>query len=351
MHKIKRLFIVLIMTAAIMTGACTPPARQSEETASELPLPQFENNPVSSVGEFPESAESPPEESNAPEEVPEVPRESYISRLVARTAAGIEQPGMTEFDKTKAVFDWLIENASYAFSVGLDIWRIRGEGDAVPSFVEARTQSVILFGIGTCEDYAATQVMLLRAMGMEAEFVTGLTYHREGFFVDHAWSVVKVDGLWYHVDPELEDGIVRNNTVVYKYFMRGDSYMQASHRWGRNLIDYGVLKPDQNEEIAAYYTPPACPQDYPTPPPQTVAQKPKPDIPALREELAAELSAYEAVHGKLEPIALNVEPPVFGRYLGYNREFASDYIDEAERRDYADIIMVKFEGWPRILEK
>lgn len=72
-----------------------------------------------------------------------------------------------------------------------------------------------------CEDYAAALTLLLREMGLEAAYVPGLTYSAEGNLVDHAWTLVKVDGVWYHLDSQLEDAISRRGSVGYRYFLRG----------------------------------------------------------------------------------------------------------------------------------
>ena len=98
----------------------------------------------------------------------------------------------------------------------------------------------------------------------------------------------------------------------YKYFLRGDASLSVSHRWGQNLIDSGLLPPEQNEEIARDWTPPACPRDYPSPERSSFQEQMPPDVPALRREAAAILAAWEAENGPLPPMTLNTTPPVFG---------------------------------------
>lgn len=110
-----------------------------------------------------------------------------------------------------------------------------------------------------CEDYAAALTLLLRGMGLEAQYVPGLTYSAEGNLVDHAWTMVKIDGVWYHLDSQLEDNISRRGSVRYRYFLKGDATLSGSHRWGQNLIASGLLTPEQNAEIAESYLPPCLP--------------------------------------------------------------------------------------------
>ena len=57
-----------------------------------------------------------------------------------------------------------------------------------------------------------------------------------------------VDGQWYHVDPQLEDNISRHGYVRYRYFHARplDSRLPL---WGQNLIDSGMLTPEQEEYL------------------------------------------------------------------------------------------------------
>ena len=238
----------------------------------------------------------------------------YIEQVAQAVIVQITVPGMNEYELAKAAFDYIIESTSLIEPVGLDLWRIRGNYAQPPSFVQNRSLSVLLYGVGMCEDYAAALTMLLRGMGMEAEYVPGLTYSAtEGVgLVDHAWTIAKINGEWYHLDCQLEDNISRRDTTRYKYFMRSDATMRASHLWGQYLIDARLLTPEQNQEIARDFIPPACPQDWSTPAPRTFVSAPMPDLGTVQAEIDAEFRAYENAHGALPPAELNTTPPVFG---------------------------------------
>lgn len=237
---------------------------------------------------------------------------SYIDQVVQDVAATILEPGMSEYERAKAAFDYMIASTNLIDPVGLDLWRIRGDqGQTQPSYVENRSLSVLLYGVGMCEDYAAAFTMLLRGMGLEAEYVPGLTYSTEGALVDHAWAMAKIDGVWYHLDCQLEDNISRHGAIRYRYFMKSDVTMAGSHRWGQNLIRSGLLTAEQNEEIAQSYRMNECPQDYPTPSRQTFTSAPTPDVVAIQAQIEAEFREYESTYGALTPLELNIVPPVF----------------------------------------
>ena len=236
----------------------------------------------------------------------------YLQKLAASIAGELVSPEMSEYEKTKAAFDYIITHVSMGEPIGQQLWRIHGGGDAPIPFIEQRALSPLRFGVGMCEDYAAALTLLLREMGLSAEYVPGLTFSAEGHLVDHAWTMVQIDGVWYHLDSQLEDNISRRGSVRYKYFLRGDATLSGSHRWGQNLVDARLLTGEQNREIEENFLFPAAPRDYPTPERLTIAETPAPNLEALQKEAEAEIAAWEAENGPLPEMNLNTVPPVFG---------------------------------------
>ena len=241
----------------------------------------------------------------------------YIKNRLQEIAQEISTPEMSEYDRTKAAFDYVLDHMTRGEAVGQEIWRLHSDRpDPVP-YLEQRALSPLCFGVGMCEDYAAALTLLLREMGLEAEYVPGLLYTVEGDLADHAWTVVKIDGTWYHLDSHLEDYISRGRTVRYRYFLHGDSTFSVTHVWGQRLINRQLLTPEQNAEITAHFLAQTCPQDYPAPPQSRVMQEdPPPDMAALQAQIDAEITAYEQANGPLPPMELDIIPPVFG-WEGY----------------------------------
>ena len=240
---------------------------------------------------------------------------AYIRGLARQTAQRLVQPGMTGEEKIQAAYEDLIARTFFAQPVGLDIWQVRGGGEA-PSYLENRALSPLAFGIGSCEDSAAALCLVLEEMGFEPLYVPGLTVSVYGDFVDHAWCMVQLDGVWYHLDPQLEDNVIRNDLLTYRYFLRCDQTMLADHRWGENLLTFAALTPEQVQEVEEHWLTPACPTDRPTPAPKELRQAPQPDRARLEVELEQERQRYEAEYGPIPECELQVIPPVFG-WEGY----------------------------------
>ncbi|MDE7230270.1 MAG: transglutaminase-like domain-containing protein [Oscillospiraceae bacterium] len=254
-----------------------------------------------------------PEKRDPADDLPTV--REYIRQVVKEHVSGIEKPGMTEYEKVKAVFDYVLELGYFADPPALDVWRWRTAADEIPSREEMRGLNMLLFGAETCEGYAAAFNMLLAEMGVETRYLTGLTYLAQGGLGYHSWSQVKIDGVWYHIDPDLEDGISKNGTVIYRYFLKSDESMKRSHYWGQRLINMDRLADEQEAEIAANYMGESCPKDYPTPSKDYIPVTKDPDVTAIRTNLRAELAAYEELYGELEYMDLGAEPPVFINYF------------------------------------
>ncbi|MEG0853797.1 MAG: transglutaminase-like domain-containing protein [Angelakisella sp.] len=256
-----------------------------------------------------------------PEPTPSLPASTtvgegnlYIQQLAANTISKLELSGKDPFRQVQSVYEHLIANTTFAPPVGLDSWQLHQS--VQPSYLENRALSPLAYGIGSCEDYAAAMVVLLRELGFEARYVPGITISVAGDFVDHAWAAVQIQGNWYHLDPQLEDNIMKNSLLRYRYFLKTDKEMLVDHRWGKNLLEYGGLTKEQQQEVEKNYLLPPCKREYPAVTPAKLASPPPPNIGAITTQIAAERAAYEAAHGKLAPVTLNITPPVFGN-AGY----------------------------------
>lgn len=251
------------------------------------------------------SANSEPEEIAEPLAESILP--SYVEGLAGKLAGELSLDKAGGEAAVRAAYKYMVENIHFADPVGLDVWRYAsGESSAIP-FLENRSISPFLFQIGSCEDFAAATVMLLKAAGFEAEYVAGYTLSVDMVYVDHAWAVVRLGGEWYHIDPQLEQNVLKNNRLTYRYYLKSDEYMLTDHRWGENLIDFwDDITEAEKANIRMNYTPPVCPESYPAVAAETAHKPLKPDMAAIQ----AKIDAIKGQSELLLPIELNVEPPV-----------------------------------------
>ncbi|MFA9379809.1 MAG: transglutaminase domain-containing protein [Acetanaerobacterium sp.] len=289
-QHVKRLIPLLCILPLVLSGCSAagvlPVASPQGISAPPAP-PEHAASSYSHIADIPSAppAEELPDLSGC-----EYIQNYYICSVIDDTLAQIITDNMTDYDKLLAVYRHLITTTAFFNEpVGTDIWRLRGDPDNLPTVYEIRSISPLLFGIGSCEDYASAFVTLCDRLGFAAVYVPGLTYSVEGVLVPHAWAMVKLDGVWYHADPQLEDNIIRYQHLRYRYFLKSDEVMQTDHRWGDLLVD-----PD-DYALAL----PSCPETYEATPEETVTQELRPDRARILRRLAEEEGVYLAAHPPL----------------------------------------------------
>lgn len=124
---------------------------------------------------------------------------------------------MSDFDKAKAIHDYIIINTSYDTSTSIPDSSFSPDG-------------VFLKGIAVCQGYAEAYKLFMDALEIECEVVRGSADN-----VSHAWNVVKIDGQWYHVDVTWDDPIIENQVLTgtanltYSYFLKPDEIFYKDH--------------------------------------------------------------------------------------------------------------------------
>lgn len=282
----KKLFCIFLSICSLLTACAVTPKEESAGAASLQPLSDV---------------------AQKSEEVQLSCVEVLALDLVKSLGASADQGEAA----IRTLYTYLVSNVWFADPVGLDAWRyLTAQDEKAISYLENRALSPLLFHIGSCEDFAAAMVMLLRAAGFEAEYVAGYTLSVGQVYVDHAWAVVQLDGQWYHLDPQLEQNVTRKNELTYRFYLKSDADYSIDHRWGENLIALWPTMPEHEKAaIHEHYTPPACPESYvPAPASVQVALPLRPNAADVERQLAA--LKKESGKGELAPIWLDVEPPI-----------------------------------------
>lgn len=138
-----------------------------------------------------------------------------IKNAVDKILAQAVEPGMSDYETAKALHDYLVLNCSY------DMRLYTGNLPA-DSY---RAYGALVNKTAVCAGYAQAYQMLLEAVDIPCEYVTGSANGGS-----HAWNIVQIDGEWYHVDTTWDDPIPdREGYVRYDYFMKSDSYMSRDH--------------------------------------------------------------------------------------------------------------------------
>ena len=129
-------------------------------------------------------------------------RARYDARIDSIVSA--MDPDWTEVEKVLYLHDYLACNSAYDLT-----------------YTHYDAYSILLEGTGVCQATANAFIALAHAVGLEAYMIT--TDEQV-----HAWSVVKVNGRWYHVDISNDDGAPDiMGFTSHAYLLKSDAVMQA----------------------------------------------------------------------------------------------------------------------------
>lgn len=138
--------------------------------------------------------------------------------------------------------------------------------------IQADNYNCIRYGIGWCGGYAYYLNMLAQQIGFET--INGSSMGQDGFFyADHAWSMIRVEGQWYHFDacwqaPRLTHEYMdyfafntkdRSNSLANnKPFgvMPGEVEMFQMHYYTteRSELPYCETGMSENDRVQLYYS-------------------------------------------------------------------------------------------------
>ncbi len=133
----------------------------------------------------------------------------------------ITNNSMSELEKVTAIHAYLVKTVNY---------------DTTQSKADIHTaKGALINKLAVCDGYAEGFAVLCYTAGVQAEMVYGIAKNSSGRTENHAWNIVKIDGVWFNVDVTWDDPIV-NNTVVtdgsnisYNYFLITDAKISKTH--------------------------------------------------------------------------------------------------------------------------
>ena len=127
-------------------------------------------------------------------------QERVVDNKISEILKKILKENTTEFQKVKAIHDYVIDLASYD-----------------TSYQKSSAYDILVHKTSVCEGYALAAYRLLLDAGLETRVIIGL-----GNKELHAWNIVKVDGKWYNLDLTWDDPISSSGKPIlrYDYFLK-----------------------------------------------------------------------------------------------------------------------------------
>jgi len=145
------------------------------------------------------------------------------NQAIVKLANQITKDIKTDYDKIKAVHNWVSKNITYDMEKYKQGKFYDNEG-AVKALETKK---------GLCRDYSNLTTALLRAVGIEARTVIGQAA-TNGSWYGHAWTEAKVGDRWISMDTTWDAGNIKNGGFVpkfsEKYFDMAQTEFDKTHK-------------------------------------------------------------------------------------------------------------------------
>lgn len=198
-----------------VTTNVTEPTQQQKETAKEM----FDNQRI--VAAYQKKDET----------ILLDDQERQLYEKVVSILSEIITEDMSEYEKERAVHDYMIKNAEYDQEALKKDGKMSEGADTPYGF--------LLHGYGICSGYTTTFQLFMDLLSIPCISIqasSGIIGHEE----DHAWNMVKLDGTWYYVDVTWDDPS-GNDRVRYNFFNTTTlKLLLTGHIWPSD--EYPIVK-------------------------------------------------------------------------------------------------------------
>lgn len=165
-------------------------------------------------------------------------QERFVDKRVKEIVSSLALNGKTEYEKIKAIFNYIVKNVSYD-----------SENKSDSSY---SAYGALFNGKAVCQGYTQLFYRLATESGISCRIVAGTS---EG--ANHTWVIAGIDGLYYLIDPTW-DSIIQSKAP--QYFLKGkmdfdESTKGTEHTTGEGKSGMYSLYPD--------YTSVAFNEEYP----------------------------------------------------------------------------------------
>ncbi|MDE7229544.1 MAG: chitobiase/beta-hexosaminidase C-terminal domain-containing protein [Oscillospiraceae bacterium] len=118
---------------------------------------------------------------------------------------------LSDYAKLKYIHDWIVNHTDYTLN-----------GPAYKS----EADGAVVYGKALCEGYSKTFMYMAQELGFDCICVVGSANNSS-----HMWNMVKLGGVWYHVDVTFDDPIMSNGSKMlsHEYFLLSTYQIRNTH--------------------------------------------------------------------------------------------------------------------------
>lgn len=142
--------------------------------------------------------------------------EEAVGEKIEEILEGLNLAGKTDYQKIKAIYDYLCENVDYAH----DHLPVCASGGCTG--YEHSAHAALIEGESVCQGYTLALYRMALEAGVDARCIAGIGYGDGINPENHAWNIVKLDDYYYNADATW-DATVAECGGEYEYFLCSDS--------------------------------------------------------------------------------------------------------------------------------
>jgi len=136
-------------------------------------------------------------------------QEEAVDEAVEDLLTDLKLSGKSDYEKVRAVYDYMTENIVYDYAALEDPNELTGY-TAYGALVE---------GESVCQGYASLFYRMMKEAGVGVRVLSGLAFNGEAT-EGHAWNIVELDDKYYHADSTW-DASLSQAGYDYEYFLKG----------------------------------------------------------------------------------------------------------------------------------
>ena len=132
-------------------------------------------------------------------------QEKQVTDAVAKALAGLDLTGKSDYEKVRAITDYICENTEYDY--------VHLNDDTYD--LKYSTYAALINGTSVCQGYATLFYRMALEAGLDCRVISGVANNGKATEA-HAWNIVRVSGKYYQHDVTWIDG-----TGDDRYFLKG----------------------------------------------------------------------------------------------------------------------------------
>lgn len=129
-----------------------------------------------------------------------------VNAKVKGIISSLKLKNASDYQKVKLIHDYLVKKITYD-----------------QSYTNYTAYSALIENSAVCQGYSLAAYKLLTEAGIPCRIISGT-----GNGGDHAWNIVKVNGVWYNLDVTWDDAVGATK-ILYTNFLKGTDTFYKEH--------------------------------------------------------------------------------------------------------------------------